>query len=445
MSAPGPESRGAPPGWLDRTFSLSERGSTIRREVVGGLTTFMTMAYIIVVNPMFLSKAGMDFKGVVVATCLASCLATLVMGLLARYPIALAPGMGLNAFFAYEVCGVHGVSWEAALGLVFLAGVLFIVLALVRVRDLTVEVIPPSIQTAAAVGIGLFIAFIGLQKAGLVVDGPVGALVQLGDLKAKATIVAIVGLVVTAALVARGAGGGILIGIGVSAALATILGVTKGTVGLVEAPSLGEVAFKLDIFGAIRWEFAGLILIFLFFDLFDTIGTLIGVGEQAGFVKNGKLPRMGRALFSDAVGSVGAGLLGTSTVTSYIESATGVNAGARTGLANVVTALCFLLAMFFSPLAQTLGDTPQIMAPALIVVGCLMMTTVRRIPWDDFTEAFPAFVTIVVMPFTFSIAHGLAMGFITYPLIKLLAGRHRDVHAIVYVLAFIFVLRYVFL
>lgn len=445
MTEPSSESSREGPGWLDRAFRLREQSTTVRREVVGGITTFMTMAYIIVVNPMILQEAGMDFKGVMVATCLASAFATLLMGLLARYPIALAPGMGLNAFFAYEVCVAQKVPWEAALGLVFLAGLLFVLLAAVRLRELVVDAIPRSIKIGAAAGIGLFIAFIGFQKAGIVVDGPGGALVKLGDLGERAALVAIVGLVVTAVLVGRRVGGGILIGIIASALTATILGVTEWTGQWVEAPNIGSVAFKLDIFGAIRWEFAGIILIFLFFDLFDTIGTLVGVGEQAGFVKDGKLPRMSRALLSDAIGSVAAGALGTSTVTSYVESTTGVSAGARTGLANVVTALFFLLAIFFSPVALILGETPSITAPALIVVGCLMMATVRRIPWDDFTEAFPAFVTIVAMPFTFSIAHGLALGFITYAAVKLLTGRARDAHGIVYILAVLFTLRYVFL
>lgn len=430
--------------WLERTFRLTDHGSTVRREVVGGLTTFTTMAYIIVVNPTILQGAGMDFKGVMVATCLASCLATLLMGLLARYPIALAPGMGLNFFFANEVCKGHGVSWEAALGLVFLAGVLFVLISLVRLREVIVEAIPRSIKIGAAVGIGLFIAVIGLRNAGVIQYEPLTP-PKIGDLASPGTVAAMVGLLVTAVLVRLRVGGGILIGIIVSAIMGTLLGVIEWQGGVFEAPTLGTVAFKLDIFGAVQWEYVGLILIFLFFDLFDTIGTLIGVGEQAGLVKDGRLPRMNRALLSDAVGSVAAGALGTSTVTSYIESATGVTAGARTGLANVVTAACFLLAIFLSPLAATLGGASFVTAPALVVVGCLMTANVRKIPWGDLTEALPALVGIVVMPVTNSITHGLAMGFVAYPVIKVIAGRHKEVHAVVYVLAALFTLGYIVL
>ncbi|MCZ6602191.1 MAG: NCS2 family permease [Planctomycetota bacterium] len=430
--------------WLYRAFPLEEEGTTIRREVLGGLTTFMTMAYIIVVNPAILGATGMDFKGVMVATCLASAFATLMMGLFARYPIAMAPGMGLNFFFAYEVCIGRGIPWQAGLGLVFLAGVLFLVLALFRVREMIVDAIPSSVKIGAAVGIGLFITFIGMQNAGLVIRQE-GSLVQLGNLGDAGTGAALIGLVVTAALIARGVRGGVLIGIVVTAAAAALFGKADLGGDWIEAPAIGEVAFRLDIVGALRWEYLDLILIFLFLDLFDTIGTLIGVGEQAGLVKDGKLPRMNRALLSDAAGSVVAGTLGTSTVTSYIESASGVAAGARTGLASVITALCFASAIFFAPLAQKLGDTSAITAPALIIVGCLMTGAIRRVSWDDFTEAFPAFVTMVVMPFTYSIAHGLSLGFISYPLIKLLAGRGREVHAVVYLLAVILTLRYVFL
>ncbi len=321
---------------------------------------------------------------------------------------------------------------------------IFLLLTVVKVREMIVEAIPRSIKLAAAVGIGLFIAFIGMQKAGIVVDHP-ATLVTIGDFRDRSTLAALAGVIVTAGLLARRVGASVLIGIVVTATLLIVLDVTQAPEKIVEAPTLGTVAFRLDIVGALQWKYLGLVLVFLFFDLFDTLGTLLGVGEQAGFVKDGKLPRMNRALFSDAAASVSAALLGTSTVTSYIESSTGVTAGARTGLANVVTAVCFLLVIPFSPLAEALGGTPAITAPALIVVGCLMMTAVRKIPWDDFTEAFPAFITIVAMPFTYRISEGLALGFIAYPLVKLFAGRRREVHPLVWLLAVVLMLRYVFL
>ncbi len=446
---------------LERYFKVKESGSSLRAEITGGMVTFMTMAYIIFVNPAILSQAvdgappgaGMDFGSVMAATCLASALASLLMGLLARYPIALAPGMGLNAFFSFEICGRMGVPWQIALGMVFISGVFFTLLTLGRVREMIVDAIPEGLKYSAAVGIGMFIAFIGLKEAGVVVDDP-ATFVRLGDLGARPTLLAILGFLMTAGLMARGIKGALLWGILVTGLVGIPLEVVSFKGGIVGLPSIKPTFLQLDLRQVFQLSFLVPILILLFFDMFDTIGTLVGISSQAGFLKQGRLPRGRRALLSDSLGTIGGSLLGTSTVTSYIESAAGVAEGARTGLANVVTALLFLAALFFAPLAQMFGGGCQVAsgaclhpvtAPVLIIVGCLMMGNVKGINWNDSTEAIPAFLTIIVMPLTFSIAHGLAIGFISYPVLKLAAGKGREVSPLVYVLAAVFVLRYVFL
>ncbi len=449
---------------LEKFFRLRENHTTLRRELLGGLTTFMTMAYIVIVNPAILSNgAGMDFSAVMGATCLASAFATLVMAFAARYPIALAPGMGLNAFFSFEICAAMGVPWQVALGMVFISGLVFTILTLVRVREMILEAIPESLKLATAAGIGVFIAFIGLEHAG-VVDIQHETLVKIGNLHRPATLLALGGLALTCVLLARKVRGAIIIGILASGAvaLATRMIHFGGITGI---PQLGKVFAQLDIRGALRLEFIAPMVVLLFFDMFDTIGTLIGVSSQAGFLRQGKLPRATRALLSDSVGTMSGALLGTSTVTSYIESAAGVAEGARTGLANIVTALLFVAAFFFAPVAAMFGSGVEVSrtivvageleqyttflypvtAPALIVVGFLMMANVGKIKWRDMTEGIPAFLTIILMPLTFSISHGLAIGFISYPLLKALSGQARKVHWLVYVLAGLFVLRYIFL
>ena len=430
---------------LESYFRLKQNNTTVKTEITAGFVTFMTMAYIVFVNPTILSDphgAGMSFSGVLVATCIASFFATLMMALVARYPIALAPGMGLNAYFSYIICGAMGVPWQIALGIVFISGLAFTVLTLLKVREMLVDAIPAGLKLATAAGIGLFIAFIGLQHAGIVASDP-NTFVAFGDISKAPALVALFGLVLTAVLVARKVKGGILFGLLATGVVAVISGITTFE-GVISTPDFTSVILKLDILGAFSLDYIVPIIVLLFFDMFDTIGTLIGVSEQCGFVRNGKLPRINRALLSDSVGTMAGAACGTSTVTSYIESAAGVIEGGRTGLASVITALLFLVAMLFTPLAKAFA-TGCVTAPALIMVGCLMMQNIKKIKWEDFTEAIPAFLTIILMPLTFSIANGLALGFISYPLVKVAAGRSKEVHWLVYILAGIFLLRYIFL
>jgi len=438
---------------LERLFKLKENGTTPRTELIAGATTFMAMAYIIFVNPSILSSsagAAMDFRAVMAATCIASAIATLLMAFLANYPIALAPGMGLNAYFSFVLCGKMGVPWNIALGIVFISGVVFTILTVVRVRELIITAIPRNLKLATAAGIGLFIAFLGLKDAGIIESDP-AAYLTLGDLHRPETLLALFGLLLTGTLMAAKVRGGIFWGILGTGAVGLATGMIAFH-GVFSMPTFEPTLFKMDPVGALRWEYLTPIFVFLFFDMFDTVGTLIGVGEQAGFMKDGKLPRVNRALLSDSVGTMVGASLGTSTTTSYIESAAGVSAGGRTGLANLMTAGLFILALFFSPLAEMFGGgfeiSPGIFlhpvtAPALVIVGCLMMKCIKRIDWDDYSEAIPAFLTLIIMPLTSSIAHGLAIGFISYPLIKALSGRAKEVHWLVYSLAALFVLRYI--
>ncbi len=424
---------------IKRFYRFEELGTGFRIEAMGGVTTFMTMAYIIFVNPGILKAAGMDFEAVMAATCLASALATAVMALAARYPIALAPGMGLNAFFAFEIVAGHGVPWQTALGMVFVSGVIFLALSFLRVREMLVSIVPDALKMSISAGIGLFIAFIGLQHAGLVVDDP-ATLVALGDLRAPRAVIALVALAATVAMMAAGVKGAILHGIVVAGGLGVILGELEfqgeGLGAVVSlTPDISATAFKLDVMGIFKsWEWIALTLALLFFDMFDTVGTLIGVSEQAGLMEDGKLPRANRAFMADAAGTVAGSFLGTSTVTSYIESAAGVAAGARTGFASLVTAALFLAAIFFSPLVSLLSEE-FVTASALIVVGCFMMSSVRGIAWSDLSEALPAFLTMALMPLTFSISRGLAAGFIAWPLAQAASGKAKDVHPLLYLLA----------
>jgi AGZA family xanthine/uracil permease-like MFS transporter len=439
---------------LERAFRLKESGATVRGEMVAGATTFMTMAYIIFVNPAILASpagANMDFRAVMAATCVSSAIATVLMGLLARYPIALAPGMGLNAFFSFVICGQMGVSWEVALGMVFVEGVIFTALSLLKIREQIVNAVPEPLKLSTAAGIGLFIAFIGLKDGGFVKADP-ATLVTLGDLHAAPTLLALFGLAVTAILMASKVKGAIFWGILATGAAGLVTGMVTFS-GVFAAPSMAPTFLKMKPIAALRVEYLTPIFVLLFFDMFDTVGTLIGIGEQAGFMKDGKLPRAGQALFSDAVGTMAGAVCGTSTVTSYIESAAGVTSGGRTGLANMLTAALFLLALFFAPVAQMFGGgyrvgegllLQPVTAPALIIVGCLMMKCVAKINWSDYSDAIPAFLTLIVMPLT-NISHGLAVGFISYPVVKVFSGRAKEVHWLVYTLAVLFVLRYVFL
>lgn len=428
---------------LERLFKLSENKTTIRTEVAAGVTTFLTMAYIIFVNPAILSEAGVPFSGALFATCIASAIGSLMMGLLANYPFALAPGMGLNAYFTYSVVKGMGYDWHVAMGAVFISGVVFLILTLARIRAMIVDAIPMTMKTAVAVGIGLFIAFIGLKNAGVIVSSP-ATFVTLGHIMTKPVLLSLGGLLVTAALLARGYRSAIITGIILVTLFSILLKVSSPPSGLFQMPDVRSTFLQLDIKGALRLGVFDVIFVFLFVDLFDTIGSLMGLGRQAGYLDaEGRMPRVNRALFADAIATIAGSLLGTSTVVTYIESSTGVSEGGRTGLTAVVVGLLFLMAVFFSPIA---GAIPPIAtAPALIIVGALMIGAVADIKWNDITEAIPAFLTIIAMPLTFSIANGLAIGFIFYPILKVMTGRSREVRPLVYLLAVLFILRYVYL
>jgi len=436
--------------WLERAFRLAENGTTVRRELLGGATTFMTMSYIIFVQPAVLGTTGMDKGAVMVATCLASALATLLTGLLARYPIAQAPAMGHNIFFAVVVCGTMGYTWQVALGANFLSGVIFVGLALAGVWGKMVTAVPDALKYGIAVGIGLLIALIGLEYGGIVVDSP-GVLVALGDLTSRPVVLVLFGLALTAVLLVLRFPGAILVGILGTAAAGLPLGVVKFHGVVAPVPSLAPTFLKLDIAGAVETGLVAVVFVFFLLDVFDAIGTLIGVAGSAGFLREGKLPRADKAMLADAIGTVGGVLLGTSTVSSYIESVTGIAQGARTGLANVMTSFLFLCALFFSPLAEMIsgevtygGMTLRpVIAPALILVGAMMMKCVKFIDWDDLTEAIPAFLSIVIMPLTLSITEGISFGFISYVLLKLASGKGKQVHWLIYLFAGLFVVRYI--
>ncbi|MBI2502534.1 MAG: NCS2 family permease [Candidatus Latescibacteria bacterium] len=436
------------PALLERCFALRAQGTGVRTEVRAGLVTFLTMSYIIFVQPAVLSQAGMDFGAVMGATCISSALAIFVMGLFANYPIALAPGMGENFFFAYGVVLGMGVSWQIALGAVFLSGVAFLLLSIFRLREMVIEAVPPGLQHAIAGAIGLFIAFIGLQQAGLVTGNP-GSLVQLGEVRQPPALLALAGLLICGTLLVRRVRGALLWGMLATALLGALAGLIEFQ-GLVSAPpSLAPTLFQLDVAGALALPVVT--LIFLYMVLFDTVGTVIGVSAQAGFLQGGKIPRVERVLMSDAIGTTLGAVLGTSTVTSYIESNAGVAEGGRTGLANMVTGLLFLLALFFLPLVQMVGGgcvveggrvLYPVTAPVMILVGFMMMKSIARIDWNEASEGIPAFLTLVGMPLTYNIAHGLAFGFISYPLLKLFSGQGHQVHLLVYVLGLLLLLRY---
>jgi len=430
---------------LDRMFRMTERSATLRGEILGGVTTFMTMAYIIFVNAAILAdpngSAGMPPGGVMVATCLGAAIATALMGCLANLPVALAPGMGMNALIAYSICAHPDIGWPQALGMVFWAGVIFLALSAFRFREKIINAIPPNLKHGAAAGIGLFIAFIGLQKAGVVAANP-ATLVDFGGLTRGATLVAVFGLVLISVLMARKVRGAVLIGIVATGVLAVATGVVKPPADGYYTPygkvfgEFRETFFALDIWGALAPAAWGSIVTLLFFDMFDTVGTLMGVTEEAGLVDDeGRIPSAGRALASDAAGSVAGALLGTSTVTSYIESAAGVAAGARTGLSNLTVSALFLLSLAALPLFWVFGTLPAVTAPALVVVGFFMTGSLKRIDWHDPSEGLPAFLTVILMPLTFSISTGLAAGFVSFSLLKLVRGEGRKVHPLVHVIA----------
>jgi AGZA family xanthine/uracil permease-like MFS transporter len=428
---------------LDRYFRLRENGTDVRTEVIAGLTTFLTMAYIMFVNPLILADAGMDRGAVFVATCIASAIATLVMALYANYPIALAPGMGLNAYFTYGVVKGMGHSWEVALGAVFLSGVLFLLLSVTKVREWIVDAIPMSQKFAISAGIGLFLGVIALENAGIVVAHP-ATLVTLGDLKAPATILAVLGFIAIVALDARRVPASIILVIIALTVIGMVLGIApwQGIVSL--PPSLAPTFLQLDIAGALDLGLVAIVFAFLFVDLFDNTGTLVGVAHRAGFIgPDGKIPRLNRALVADSSAAMAGAVLGTSTVTSYIESASGVKAGGRTGLVGVVVAALFLASLFLAPLATSVPKFAT--APALLFVACIMARGLAEVDWEDVTEYAPAVVTAIAMPFTFSIAHGIAFGFITYAVVKILAGRAAEAKPAMVILALLFILKFALL
>jgi len=429
-------------GFMDKEF--------IKREFIAGLTTFMTMSYIIFVQPAVLSAAGMDFGAVTMATILSSAIATILMGVLARYPIALAPAMGENFFFAYTICLGMGVPWDKALGIVFISGVLFVILTLVRAREAVINGVPENIKKAISTGIGLLITFIGLQWSGVIGKSPSTG-VTLGNLHTPYVLTFLIGFLITVVLYIKKVKGALLLGIIGGALIGIPLGVVKFSGFVSVPPSIAPTFMKMDVLGVLRWKYITPIVVLFLLDFFDTVGTLIGVCSHAGFIKDGKLPRAKQALLADSIGTVAGAMLGTSTVTSYIESATGVSAGGRTGLTAIFTALFFLLSMFFYPVVKAIGGGftsgnityYPVIAPALVMVGVLMMKGVKDIEWDKLEEALPAFLVIVGIPFTYSISDGMAWGFISYPLVKVFSGKYREVHPVMWVLFGVFLLKYI--
>ncbi len=427
---------------LERLFHLRENETTVRRELLAGLTTFMTMGYVVVVNPRILSEAGMPVEGVLFATCISAAIATLIMGLWANYPIALAPGMSLNAYFTYSIVLGRGVPWQTALGVVFLSGCVFLLLTLTKVREQIVNGIPDCLKHGTAAGIGVFIAFVGFRNAGIIVANP-ATFVGLGKISDPQVLLAALGVIVIAILMVKRVGSAILLGIIAITLLGIPLGQSYWPAHLFSLPHPSGTLFKLDLRAASKIGLAELIFVFFFVDLFDNVGTLVGVCEQGGFLRDGKLPRASRALLSDAIGTIVGALSGTSTVTSYIESAAGVAAGARTGLGNVMIAALFGVAMFCAPLVAAIPSYAT--APALILVGALMCGSVAKVKWEDFSEAVPAFLTLVCTPLTFSIATGLSLGMLSFTFIKVFTGKYREISPLIWVLSVLFVLRYAFL
>ena len=437
---------------LERHFELAAHGTTVRTEALAGVTTFLTMAYIIFVQPAVLGAAGMDLGSVFVATCLSTAFATTLMALLANYPIAVAPAMGHNFFFAYTVVLGMKVPWQVALGAVAIAGVLFILTAGIGLRERLITAIPASLKHSIAAGIGLLIATVGLEWAGLIVAAP-GTLVALSDLHSRPVVLALAGLTLTAVLMVRRVPGALLWGILASTAMGVPIGIVRyqGIAGV--PPSIAPTFLQLDVLGAVAPGMLTVVLVFFLLALFDSVGTLVGVGEQAGFMRDGRLPRARQALLADAIGTVVGAILGTSTVTAYIESGAGVAAGGRTGLAGLVTAGLFVLSLFLHPLVRMIGGGYvagattfyPVVAPALILVGTMMIGSLRHIAWDDPAEAIPAFLTVILIPLAVSITAGVAFGVIAHVVLKSACGRRREIHPLLLVFAALFLVRYALL
>lgn len=437
------EMQSTPPSFVERFFKVREKGSTVRTELLAGMTTFIAMAYILFVNPNILADAGIPKEAAIASTIWIAALASLAMGIFANYPVALAPGMGLNAFFAYYVCGVLGLHWTVALGAVFFSGVLFLILTVGGIRQAIINAVPRDLKYAISVGIGLFIAFIGLKGTGLIVENS-ATYVSLGHVTAPTTLLSLFGLLLTAALMARNVHGSILIGIFVTTILAMILGMTPAPKGITDIvstslPHMGETFGQLDLAGAWHYGLVSIIFTFTVVELFDNMGTLIGLTTKAKMVRpDGHIENIDKALTTDAVGTMVSAVFGTSTVTSYIESAAGIAAGGRTGLTAVAAGVLFLAALLFTPL---IGLVPAFAtAPALILVGALLMSEVGKIDFSDFTNALPVFLTIIMMPLTSSIANGFAFGFISYTVMKLCAGQYKKVSWIMYLVSIAFLI-----
>lgn len=428
---------------MKKYFQFEELGTNYRREIIGGVTTFLAMAYILAVNPEMLSSTGMDKGAVFVATAVAAVIGSLIMGILAKYPIALAPGMGLNAFFAFAVVAGYGIPWQTGLTGVFFSGIIFIILSLTGIRETIINAIPVQLKYAVSAGIGLFITFVGLKGAGIIVADE-ATLVTLGDFTQGSTLLAVAGIVIAVILMVRKVPGAIFITIILSTIIGMLTGVIEVPKAIVSsipsiAPTFGVALDPIlnDFSSLLNLKFLIVVLTFLFVDFFDTAGTLMAVADKAGLVKNNKLPRAGRALMSDALGTTIGSVLGTSTTTAYVESTAGVAAGARSGFAAVVTAILFAISLFFFPLLDVI--TSAVTAPALVIVGILMVSSLKLIEWDKFEIAVPAFLTMIMMPLGYSIASGIAVGFIFYPITMLLAGRRKEVHWIMYLLFFVFI------
>lgn len=437
------EMQSTSPSFVERFFKVREKGSTVRTELLAGMTTFIAMAYILFVNPNILADAGIPKEAAIASTIWIAALASLAMGIFANYPVALAPGMGLNAFFAYYVCGVLGLHWTVALGAVFFSGVLFLILTVSGIRQSIINAVPRDLKYAISVGIGLFIAFIGLKGTGLIVENS-ATYVSLGHVTAPTTLLSLFGLLLTAALMARNVHGSILIGIFVTTILAMILGMTPAPKGITDIvstslPHMGETFGQLDLVGAWHYGLISIIFTFTVVELFDNMGTLIGLTTKAKMIRpDGHIENIDKALTTDAVGTMVSAVFGTSTVTSYIESAAGITAGGRTGLTAVAAGVLFLAALLFTPL---IGLVPAFAtAPALILVGALLMSEVGKIDFSDFTNALPVFLTIIMMPLTSSIANGFAFGFISYTVMKLCAGQYKKVSWIMYLVSIAFLI-----
>ncbi len=426
---------------MNKLFKLKQHGTNVKTELLAGLTTFLAMAYILVVNPAILHAAGIPFNQVFMATVIAAVVGTLFMALFANHPIAIAPGMGLNAYFTSVVAST-GLTYQVVLGTVFISGVLFLLLSLTRLREALIRAIPDSLKFGITAGIGLFIAFLGLKMSGIVVASP-DNLVTFGDLHRSVTLLTIIGVFVTLILMARRIPGALFIGMAVTALIGYFTGQLHFDSGIVSAPPM-PVFFDMDISGVFSQGLYATVFAFLLVTLFDTTGTLIGVAEQTGTMKNGEFPRAKSAMLADATATTVGSMFGTSPTTAFVESTTGVAAGGRTGLTSLIVAVLFLLSIFVSPLMGAISSLPAITAPALIIVGCFMMEGLARIQWKSFDEAFPAFAILLMMPLTASIATGIAIGFITYPVMKLVSGKGREVHPLLYVFGVIFIIQLAF-